>query len=254
MYNIETSCPYGCDGDICNTSPPDPVVDLKADGSDGPITILSGTSATLSWTSANVASCTASGDWSGEKALSGSESTGSLVSSKTYVLACDAVSDSVTVNVNQEPIAGASAEGQCSYPPERIPGTSISLETNNAGCLSQDPDGQIIRFDWDFQDGNTYSCCNSGCNKKITGNNCNTNHTYTSSGLFVAELKVTDDDGAQIIDTLTIEICSPACENDGDCQDGYICNNPGTCAAICTEEPVPLIIKWWREIIPFIFE
>lgn len=61
------------------------------------------TSATLTWTSANVTSCDASGDWSGGKATSGSESTGNLTSAKTYTITCagpgGTASNSVTVNV-----------------------------------------------------------------------------------------------------------------------------------------------------------
>lgn len=61
------------------------------------------TSATLTWTSANVTSCDASGDWSGGKATSGSESTGNLTSAKTYTITCAGpggiASNSVTVNV-----------------------------------------------------------------------------------------------------------------------------------------------------------
>ncbi len=74
------------DSVIANIAPP--TVDLKADGSDGPITISSGSSATLSWTSANADSCTGCvgancastpfDTWPGPKALSGSQPSGSL--------------------------------------------------------------------------------------------------------------------------------------------------------------------------------
>lgn len=81
-----------------------PTVDLKANNSDGPITIAYGSSATLSWNSTNANSCSASGGWSGSKSLSGSESTGNLTSSKIYTLTCTgsggSSSDNVTVNVS----------------------------------------------------------------------------------------------------------------------------------------------------------
>jgi hypothetical protein len=84
-----------------------PNVNIKANNSDGPITISSGSSATLSWTSNNTTSCTASGAWSGSKSISGSQSTGSLTSSKTYTITCTgaggSASDSVTVNVGDVP-------------------------------------------------------------------------------------------------------------------------------------------------------
>ncbi len=43
---------------------------------------------TLSWSSTNATSCTASGAWSGSKPLSGSASTGRLLATKTYILSC----------------------------------------------------------------------------------------------------------------------------------------------------------------------
>jgi hypothetical protein len=58
---------------------------------------------TLSWTSNNVDSCMASGDWSGSRATSGSANRGNLTSDKTYILTCSgaggSVSDSVSVTV-----------------------------------------------------------------------------------------------------------------------------------------------------------
>ncbi len=84
-----------------------PTVDIKANGSGGPITISYNTSVTLSWSSTNTTSCTASGGWSGSKGTSGSESTGSLTSSKTFTLTCTgpggSAVDSVTVNVSSPP-------------------------------------------------------------------------------------------------------------------------------------------------------
>ena len=81
-----------------------PTVDLKANGSDGPITIPYNTSTTLSWTSTNATSCygTDTG-WQGYKSLSGSENTGNLLSAKTYILSCSGTggtaTDSVTAQV-----------------------------------------------------------------------------------------------------------------------------------------------------------
>jgi uncharacterized repeat protein (TIGR01451 family) len=101
---------YGPDQTFTTPCPslsyPLPTVDLKANGSDGPITIPSGSSAILSWTSANATSCVASGAWSGTKGTSGSESTGPLTSGpKTYVLTCTgpggSATDSVTIYLSQ---------------------------------------------------------------------------------------------------------------------------------------------------------
>ena len=83
-----------------------PTVNIKANGSNGPIEIAYNTAATLSWTSTNATSCTASGGWSGSKPKSGSASTGRLTSSKTFTLTCTGLggsaSDSVRVNVGEK--------------------------------------------------------------------------------------------------------------------------------------------------------
>ena len=67
-------------------------------------TVSSGAASTLSWSSTNASSCTASGGWSGSEPTSGSVSTGALSASTTYTLACSGpggnASQSVTVNVS----------------------------------------------------------------------------------------------------------------------------------------------------------
>ena len=42
----------------------------------------------LSWNTTNVSSCTASGDWSGTKASSGTYTTPVLTSNKSYTMTC----------------------------------------------------------------------------------------------------------------------------------------------------------------------
>ena len=89
---------------ITDYSPAPPTVDIKANGSDGPVSVSYNTSANLTWTSANATSCVASGNWSGSKTISGSESTGNLTGSKVYTITCTGAGgtayDSVTVNVS----------------------------------------------------------------------------------------------------------------------------------------------------------
>jgi len=81
-----------------------PSVDLRVNGSNGPISVYYNGSANLTWYSSNVSSCYASNGWSGTKAVSGSESRTNLTSSKTYTITCNgsggSVSDSVSVNVD----------------------------------------------------------------------------------------------------------------------------------------------------------
>ena len=90
------ACPVTCDGN-CS-------VDIKVNGSNNPASIPWGTSADLSWISSNVSFCTASGDWSGSKPVTGSGATVTLNEVRTYnyFLACtdDSASDIVQVTVN----------------------------------------------------------------------------------------------------------------------------------------------------------
>lgn len=53
-----------------------------------PMTITSGESTTLTWSSTQATSCSASGAWSGTKAVSGSEAIGPLLATSTFTLSC----------------------------------------------------------------------------------------------------------------------------------------------------------------------
>ena len=71
-----------------------------------PQTIASGASSTLTWSSTNATSCTASGSWSGDRAPSGgSESTGVLTASANYTLTCtgDGGSENASATVTVTP-------------------------------------------------------------------------------------------------------------------------------------------------------
>ena len=83
--------------------PPAPTLTLTAN----PASVTTGGASTLTWSSTNATSCTASGDWTGSRSTGGSESTGALSSTTTYTLACSGdggtVSQSVTVTVIPPP-------------------------------------------------------------------------------------------------------------------------------------------------------
>ena len=90
---------------------PQSSVDIKANGSNGPVSLISGQSANLTWTSTYSSTCTSSGSWGVfSKSLNNStgESTGALAAGTyTYTLTCGnpagSVSDTVVVNVTQPP-------------------------------------------------------------------------------------------------------------------------------------------------------
>ncbi|HEX9661690.1 MAG TPA: hypothetical protein VGB27_05340, partial [Candidatus Binatia bacterium] len=87
------------------TPPPAPTLTFTAN----PTSVASGFASTLTWSSANATSCTASGAWSGAKALSGSQSTGALTSDSTFILNCSgsggSISGSVSVTIAVAPSA-----------------------------------------------------------------------------------------------------------------------------------------------------
>lgn len=91
-----TNCGGGSGG---SASTPMATVALEAD----PSSVDYAASTTLTWSSSNVTSCTASGDWSGSEDTSGSKSFDDLTSDATYTLSCSGaagtVSKSVTVKV-----------------------------------------------------------------------------------------------------------------------------------------------------------
>lgn len=97
----------GCGGGDADppTSPVEtpPTVTLTSNAS----SVTSGNSVTLTWSSTNATSCTASGGWSGSKATSGSASLGPLTTNTTATLTCTGEggtdSDSVSITVTAAP-------------------------------------------------------------------------------------------------------------------------------------------------------
>ena len=138
-------------------TPTAPTVDLKANNTDGTITVSQNTPVTLSWTSTNATSCTSAVNWAGPRALSGSyilPSTGSITT-YSYQLTCynsagQSATDRVTVTIqNTTTIAntvdlkitgqGISYESGTYYRDGTITvpfGTNISLSWTSTGASS----------------------------------------------------------------------------------------------------------------------
>lgn len=113
---INSSCGLVESPDSVTPPAPPPFVNIKANGSNGPITLTAGSSATISWTSNNVTSCVVSpGNWTG---LSGSQSSGALNASITFQVQCQSnlgsVRDHVVVNVTGVPPSGSVSISQLS--------------------------------------------------------------------------------------------------------------------------------------------
>ncbi len=135
---------------------PRPIVEVKANGSDGPITIPHLGSFHLTWNSRNAQSCQASGypTWSGAVApnVLGSQYPSGLDKTYIFKLTCSGpggtASDAVQVNVsdNQAPIARITTQEAC-----------IDTNVSASGSTSSDPDGSISGYQWlvkDPQNGN----------------------------------------------------------------------------------------------------
>ena len=74
--------------------------------------MASGGTSTLTWSSTNATSCTATGGWSGAKATSGRQSTGALTASTSYSLTCTGAggtSNVATASVTVLPAADGDA-------------------------------------------------------------------------------------------------------------------------------------------------
>ncbi len=111
-YTLQCTGPGGTASDSVTVQvnpPPAPTVDIKANGSDGPLTVAYNTAVTLTWTSTTTTSCvTTTNNWPNDTlSTSGSQTTGGLTSNQTYSLQCTGpggtASDSVTVQVSAPP-------------------------------------------------------------------------------------------------------------------------------------------------------
>jgi len=85
-------------------------------------------------------------------------------------------SNNPEVTPNQNPIADAS-KGE---PYTGLINTNVTFD----GSKSNDPDGEIVEWSWDFGDGNF------GTGETVV-------HSYLKTGTFFVKLKVTDNDGAE---------------------------------------------------------
>lgn len=123
---------------VQGSGPPAPTVSLSA----SPSRIDSGGSSTLTWSTTNATSCTASGGWSGAKGTSGSTSTGALTASTTFTLACTGTggtaqrSATVTVRSSTTPAPTVSLNAS---PTQVASGGSSTLtwsSTNATSCTA----------------------------------------------------------------------------------------------------------------------
>lgn len=115
-------------------------VDIKADGSDNPPPIAIGATVDLSWTSNEVVSgtCVASGGWSGSKADSGTEESGSLSSDTTFTITCE---DDKGVEV-QDLVSIIVQAPQCSDGLDNDGDEIIDYSGGDPGCYGPEDDSE----------------------------------------------------------------------------------------------------------------
>src|SRR5882724_3573800 len=97
-----------------------------------PSTVNSGGASTLTWSSRNAATCSASGAWSGAKALSGSQTTGALTVNATYGLTCAGSGGSATQSATVSVISPSPVITLKAAPSTIASGTSSTLSWSAA--------------------------------------------------------------------------------------------------------------------------
>ncbi|MFC2106312.1 PKD domain-containing protein [Candidatus Bipolaricaulota bacterium] len=95
---------------------------------------------------------------------------------------------SITGCFNVPPIAAFTINSQAGQAPFAV---------NFSATLSEDEDGVVILFEWDFGDGT------SGSGENVT-------HTYTTAGTYTVVLRITDDDGETARNSKTIYVSRAA--------------------------------------------
>jgi len=116
-------------------NPPAPTLSLSA----SPTSVAYNGSTTLSWSSTNATSCTASGGWTGTKATSGSETRSSLTTNTTFTLACTGAGGSVTQSASVTVASGPPTVTLGASPSWVNPNSSSTLSwssTNATSCTA----------------------------------------------------------------------------------------------------------------------
>jgi YD repeat-containing protein len=92
-----------------------------------------------------------------------------------------------------------------------VPNASFTLSPNPAqpgqsvffnGLSSSDPDGTILKYEWDLDGNGTY--------ETDTGSTPTVSHSYATAGTVTVGLRVTDDNGGTGVATRTLTIKTPA--------------------------------------------
>jgi hypothetical protein len=103
----DASAQYGSWGYALADSPPVPTVTLEAT----PTPVASNGTVVLTWSSTNATTCTASGGWTGTRAISGTETSAALTGDTAFTLACSGPGGSGSRSVTVPVSASSSGSG-----------------------------------------------------------------------------------------------------------------------------------------------
>jgi len=115
VFNLSCSGPGGTAIDTVNITVAAPAPTLSFVAS--PASVSQNDSTTLSWNSTDATNCVASGDWSGNKNSSGSESTGALTIDSQYTLTCSGSGGPVNESVNVTVVLSSNGTALLSWTP-----------------------------------------------------------------------------------------------------------------------------------------
>jgi len=91
-------------------------------------------------------------------------------------------------------------EAKIATTPEISNGVAVGTEINFYGDNSEDSDGTIEHYEWNFKTNKA---------EDATSTSMNTTYTYDAPDTYTVTLTVTDDDGASDSTTATVEVTEP---------------------------------------------
>ena len=126
QFNLVCNGPGGSVNDTVSVTVAAPAPTLTFSASPG--SVSQNGSTTLNWNSTDATSCVASGDWSGNKNASGSESTGTLTIDSQYTLTCSGAGGSVNESVNVTVVLSNNGTALLSWTPpiENADGSTLT--------------------------------------------------------------------------------------------------------------------------------
>jgi hypothetical protein len=189
----------------CATAPVTPSVDLTINGSDGPLSVNSGDTLNLSWTSTGVSSCVAYGaGWASGTAVpvSGTD-TVSVTTDDTYIISCDSGSyiDSVDVTVTNSAPNAPTITG---------PASGITNTSYSYAFQATDPDGDDVYYEVDWNNDGTPDNNAPLTGFVSSGNAASRSNTWTSTGSFTIQARTVDSNNARSSWTQYAVTISPA--------------------------------------------